>query len=208
MKGTVRVIAGSLKGKAIPFNNNGFGQADITPQKVKGAIFSILGDHLDGAVFLDLYSGSGQAGIEAISRGCSLVIFNESDRRRYSFITAFLGLCCGPEKYIALNTKAISALGILHKKGIVADIVFLDPPYDRTTGGGEIYSMLLEALSKSGVVNDESVVIIQHFGKNILPRNAGGFVKRFTRVYGTTSLSVYDAESLSQSPGDGDVGES
>ena len=207
MKGTVRVTAGSLKGKAIPFINSRFGDADITPQKVKGAIFSILGEELDGLVFLDLYAGSGQAGIEAISRGCSLVVFSEYDRRRYSFIREFLESCCRKDQYLCLNMKASSVLKLLHEKNISVDIFFLDPPYDRKSGGGEIYTMLLETISGSGAAGKDPVVVIQHFTKNTLPERAGMFVKRFTRDYGTTALSVYDAEVLSSADCDGEVRE-
>lgn len=207
MKGTVRVTAGSLKGKAIPFINSRFGDADITPQKVKGALFSILGEELDGMVFLDLYAGSGQAGIEAISRGCRLAVFSESDRRRYSFIKDFLGSCCLKEQYLCLNMKASSVLKLLHEKNITVDIFFLDPPYDRERGGGFMYTTLLETISDSGAAGKDPVVVIQHYAKNILPERAGMFVKRFTRDYGTTALSVYDAADLSSGDSDGKISE-
>jgi len=62
---TVRVIAGSHRGRIIPFSNRDFGNADITPQKVKSAVFSIIGEWLSDETFLDLFAGSGQIGIEA-----------------------------------------------------------------------------------------------------------------------------------------------
>jgi 16S rRNA (guanine966-N2)-methyltransferase len=191
-----------MKGKVIPFKNSRFGDADITPQKVKGAVFSILGERLDGLVFIDLYSGSGQIGIEALSRGCDLVIFNEFDRQRYSFIREFLDKCCCSEQYILLNMKAGSAMKNLTERNISADIIFLDPPYDKKKADSELYRMLLESLSLPGIAGINSVVIIQHFNKNILPDKAGRFTKRFTRGYGSTSLSVYDSAA---DPGDGNI---
>ena len=83
---TIRVIGGSLKGKNIPFDNNKYDQADISPQKIKGAVFSILGEELSGQIFLDLFAASGQIGIEACSRGAEKVVFNELEKKRYFFI--------------------------------------------------------------------------------------------------------------------------
>ena len=82
----MRVISGTLKGITIPFDNDKYDNANATPQKVKEALFSILGDDLIGKSFLDLYACSGQIGIEALSRGAELVVFNEIDIRRYHFI--------------------------------------------------------------------------------------------------------------------------
>ena len=62
----IRVIAGKFRGKIIPFDNSKFDEADITPQRVKGAVFSILGEDLHGLIFLDMFAGSGQMGFEAI----------------------------------------------------------------------------------------------------------------------------------------------
>jgi len=209
LKASVRVTAGSLKGRAIPFVNSRFGDADITPQKVKGALFSMLGESLEGLVFLDLYSGSGQIGIEAISRGSCLVVFNEFDRRRYLFIREFLEPLCARESYLALNMKASAALRIIREKGIRPDIVFLDPPYDKNRTGGSIYPFLLETLSEPGTLGDDPLVIIQHYSKNELPEEAGMFRRRFTRSYGTTSLSMYEpaAGKMSADAPDGHIGE-
>ncbi len=207
MKGTLRVIAGSLKGKAIPFVNGSFGDADITPQKVKGAIFSILGEDLDGLVFLDLYSGSGQIGVEAISRGCSLVIFSEFDRKRYSFIRKFLESSCEKNRYIAMNMKASSVMRVLQEKGIVPDVVYLDPPYDKNRDGGSVYAGLIEKFSAPGLISDDGIIVVQHFSKNNLPDAAGAFTKKFTRAYGTTSLSLYVRSGELLDSGNGEVGQ-
>lgn len=196
MKGTVRVTAGKLKGRVIPFVNSRFDNADITPQKVKGALFSILGESLDGLVFLDLYAGSGQIGIEAISRGCSLAVINEFDRKRYTFIREFLDQACGRDEFLALNMKASSALKMIRDRGIRPDIIFLDPPYDKNRVGGSIYTFLLETLSEPGLAADDALVVIQHYSKNELAGEAGAFRKKFTRQYGTTSLSVYEPAAV------------
>lgn len=207
MKSSVRVTAGKFKGRAIHFVNSRFDNADITPQKVKGALFSILGESLEGLVFLDLYAGSGQIGIEAISRGCALTVLNEFDRKRYTFIREFLDQVCGREEFLALNMKASQALKLIRSKNIRPDVIYLDPPYDKNTAGGSIYTFLLETLSEPGLTADDAVVVIQHYSKNELPGEAGAFRRKFTRAYGTTSLSLYEFNTGSADAGDGHIGE-
>lgn len=85
----MNVIAGTYKGRTIPFSNRKFNNADITPQKLKGALFSILGEDLTGKSFLDLYACSGQVGIEAVSRGASFVLFNELNKKKIFFYQKF-----------------------------------------------------------------------------------------------------------------------
>ena len=191
MKGTVRIISGSMKGKVIPFNGTKFNDAEITPQKVKGAIFSILGENLQGKTFIDLYSGSGQIGLEALSRQCSLAVLNEKDRLRFGFIKNFIEQSGNSERSILLNMNAKSALNYLSGRGVRADIVFLDPPYDKEKGSTGFYDPLLKDICTSGILNEDPVIIIQHFSAGSLPEQCGDLKKTGVRKYGSTSLSIY-----------------
>lgn len=200
MKGTVRIISGTLRGKVIPFLNSRFGDADITPQKVKGALFSILGEHLYGKVFFDLYSGSGQVGFEALSRGAETVIFNESDRFRYSFIKDFLQTSGFMQKSLILNMQAFDALKKISGKGINADIIFIDPPYEKIKGDADSYKSIIEKIDKSGVLKPDGVIVVQHFSSNNLPELYSDYVRSSLKKYGTTSLSVYNSISKTNLP--------
>ncbi len=191
MKGTVRVIAGLMKGRVIPFNTGRYDDADITPQKVKGAVFSILGEYLDGKTFIDLYSGSGQIAFEALSRNCSLAVVNERDRQRLDFIKSFIIQSGNADRSLVLNMNAKAALKFISDRGIKADIIFLDPPYDRERGATDLYDTILADIHKSGILKETTEVIIQHFSANELSESCSGFTKKETRKYGTTSLSIY-----------------
>lgn len=191
MKGTVRIIAGTLRGKVIPFLNSRYGDADITPQKVKGALFSMLGEHLDGKVFIDLFSGSGQMGIEALSRGADSVIFNEAERSRYIFIRDFISTINTGQKAITLNMKADNALKYIAGRGIRADIIFIDPPYEKVKGDARSYSGIIEMLAEADVLKSDGVIVVQHFSSNILPDKCSIYTRTSMKKYGTTSLSVY-----------------
>lgn len=191
MKGTVRIISGTLRGKIIPFLNSRYGDADITSQKVKGALFSMLGEHLNGKVFIDLFSGSGQIGVEALSRGADLVVFNESDRSRFRFIKDFADAIRTENNSIILNMMAEDALKYISARGIKADIIFVDPPYEKVKGTAYSYSSIIEIIGETGVSEKDGIIVIQHFTSNILPERCSVFTRSSIKKYGTTSISLY-----------------
>jgi 16S rRNA (guanine(966)-N(2))-methyltransferase RsmD len=191
VKGTVRIISGTLRGKVIPFLNSRYGDADITSQKVKGALFSMLGEHLNGKVFVDLFSGSGQIGVEALSRGADLVVFNESDRSRFRFIKDFADAIRTENNSIILNMMAEDALKYISARGIKADIIFVDPPYEKVKGTAYSYSSIIEIIGETGVSEKDGIIVIQHFTSNILPERCSVFTRSSIKKYGTTSISLY-----------------
>ncbi len=191
MKGTIRIISGQMRGRVIPFSFSKFADAEITPQKVKGAVFSIIGENLSGKTFIDLYAGSGQMAIEALSRGSSFAVINEMDRKRFVFISDFIDKSGCRDKTILLNMNAKSALVILSERGVKGDIIFLDPPYIKGKGEVDAYPEILSELERSAILHDESVILVQHFTASELP-DVCGLLKRIAlKRYGTTSLSVY-----------------
>lgn len=190
MKNTIRVIAGDLKGRGIPFLSK-FPDADITPQKVKGALFSILGENLNGKVFLDLFSGSGQIGIEALSRGAEKVIFNEKDRARFSFIKEYLSFLSLMDRSLLLSLSWDRAIDFVSKNAITVDVVFADPPYIKQKAKEDLYTSLLTAISEKNILAAGGVVIVQHFSMNELSEDVGSLYLFDSKRYGTTTLSIY-----------------
>ncbi len=187
----VRVIAGNLKGRLIPFDNRKFDDADITPQRVKGALFSMIGEWLHGKGFLDLYAGSGQVGIEALSRGADPVVFNETDIRKHQFIKS----CCaaiGIEPMpLVLNLAAERALGYLESRGYVFQYIFLDPPYEKVRDGVPFHQDIIRMIGDSGVLGAEGDIILQHFSRNVMDEAIGPCRLKATKIYGKSALSVY-----------------
>ena len=84
----MRIVTGIYRGRRIPSGNR-LGDIRLTSTRLKEAVFSMLGPDLQGQTFLDLCAGSGQIGLEALSRGAT-VEFNEPDRRRLSQIRSLL----------------------------------------------------------------------------------------------------------------------
>lgn len=189
--GGVRIIAGGLKGRLIPFENRKFDDADITPQKVKGAVFSMIGEYLRGQGFLDLYAGSGQIGIEAMSRGADPVVFNDRDARRCRFIASYcdgLGMETPP---LVLNMSAEHAAAFLGSRGLLFRHIFLDPPYEKVKRGVPVYADIIMKIGETGILAPDGDIIIQHFTGNVMDGEVGKYRLNATKKYGRTALSVY-----------------
>ena len=186
---TISIIAGEYRGRSIPFSNKKYGNADITQQKVKGALFSKLRESLNGSSFLDLYGGSGQIGFEALSRGADPVIINEKDRARFHFIRSFASELPASSGLRLFNRDALSLLEEL-SGSLVVDYIFIDPPYSKGRGMTDLYTDLLHRIDSTHVVQKTGLVIIQHYSGNILG-DAGRLILRETRRYGSSSLSFF-----------------
>jgi len=144
----VRVITGTLRGKRLKEPDG----MDIRPttDKVKESVFNIIQFRVPGAKMLDLFAGTGQMGIEALSRGADEVVFTDKSRNAVKLIRENLKLTGLENKARVLNTDAVTYLGSADK----FDIVFMDPPYDSP--------VLDEALQKAAAVDilNESGIIL------------------------------------------------
>lgn len=191
---TMRVIGGSLKGRIIPFEKKLKG-AEATSQRLKKALFSILGEDLTGKRFLDLYSGTGQIGLEALSRGASMVVFNDIDRNRYQFVKDIIHTWKLHEKSLHYNMDAQRCITLCGQRGVVFDVVFCDPPFEKVAGVPGLYATLLQAISESAIINEDSVILVQHYHTNTMPDTIGRLDRKDTRKYGTNSLSIYTVKA-------------
>lgn len=187
---TMRVIGGSFKGRIIPFEKRLKG-AEATSQRLKKALFSILGEDLTGKTFLDLYSGTGQIGLEALSRGSNLVVFNDSDRNRYQFVKDIVHLWELSGRSLHYNIDAARCIKMCGERGVVFDVVFCDPPFEKIAGFPQVYDTILKVIAESTIIHETSIVLVQHYHTNTLPQSIGRLIKKDTRKYGTNSLSIY-----------------
>ncbi|EIJ79461.1 methyltransferase [Bacillus methanolicus MGA3] len=125
----MRVISGACKGrilKAVPGSST-----RPTTDKVKEAIFNMIGPYFDGGLGLDLFAGSGGLGIEALSRGLSKVIFVDKDKKAIQIIHENIKTCGLMEQSEVYLNSAERALKAIIKRGLVFDFIFLDPPYKK-----------------------------------------------------------------------------
>ena len=180
----MRVIAGTQKGRRL-HSPKGPGIRP-TADRVKEALFSILGSRIAGARFLDLYAGTGAIGIEALSRGARHVTFVEPDRSALRVLRANLALC-GLEA--AADIQACSAEAFLRRtmKGLPPyDILFADPPY-RTDTARELWAMLAE----TDVAAPDALIVLEHSSKLAVPAGHRRLNVLRQYRYGDTTLSVF-----------------
>ncbi len=157
-----------------------------TSDKVKQALFNILGDRVVDAVFLDLFAGAGGIGIEALSRGAGRVVFVDSSRESINVIKHNVEMAAS----IARTKTVLSEFdSFLRKQSGHYDIVFLDPPYE------EELQPLLELIAASGVVKSDGLVIAEHFKKQPSPEQAGLLSLYRESRYGDTVLAFYKVGS-------------
>lgn len=178
----MRVLTGESKGKRLRVPRGG--GARPTAGRVRKSIFDALGERSAGAAVLDLFSGSGSLGIEAISRGADFCAFVDHDPAAAGAVRANLRSCGYAERARILNFDFRKALSILRAEGLAFDLVFADPPYGFYGGTrpGEL------AREIGSVLREEGTAIVEHPSRETA--EAGGFETR-TRKYGGTSVSFF-----------------
>lgn len=158
-----------------------------TAEKVREALFDILGDRVVGGRFLDLYAGTGAVGLEALSRGAASATFVESGRASLRALRENLRRVAGPGRARVLGQPAARALRGLGQAGEIFDIVFLDPPY-----AGEEAEVALRTLAGGDLVAPGGLVIVEAFHKRALPETQGPLVRRRTVRHGDAVLHIYE----------------
>ena len=167
------------------------GNVRPTTGKVLGALFNILraSQDIDGARFLDLFSGTGQVAMEALSRGASSVVAVESSRVQARLINSRLSEICGEREALCVAADVRRAIPSL-AKGRAFSVIFADPPYGM--GWGESLPKLIA--SHDAILAPGGLFVLE---RSIRDRASdasdlgGAFTGRDDRAYGDTVLSFY-----------------
>lgn len=177
----MRIIAGAFKGRKL--NPPSDKSVRPTPDRVKEALFSILGSHVIDAVVLDLFAGSGSLGLEALSRGARRCYFGDNARDSIRLIHENVSHCKAESASRILYGDYRNVLGQISEK---VDIVFLDPPY-----GKNLWKEVLKLLGDMKLMNDDGLAVLEHPKEIELPQEMQGFRKIKEAKYGTVVLSIY-----------------
>ena len=177
----MRVISGKYRGRKIlpPINNN----VRPTYDKVKEAMFALLTHCIDDATVIDLFAGTGNLGIEALSRGARKVYFCDNSGMSLELIKKNTEYCSENEKEILRGdfSDVIKRLSIL---GVQADIILCDPPY-----GKDMHEKALKEIYESGILKSGGTIIVER------KQSDKQIKKYFTLVneknYGEICLDVY-----------------
>ena len=177
----MRVISGTFKG--IRLNEPKNISIRPTTDKVKEAIFDSIQFDIIGKTFLDLFSGSGQIGIEALSRGAKFVTFVDESLESIKLLKSNilkLGSCINDKYSVVYN----DALSFLKSNNMNFNFVFMDPPYNK--------GLLPELISKSsGFIYSDGILICEHESELLLPNKINDLTISKNKCYGTTATTFY-----------------
>ena len=183
----MKIIAGTLTGRKVLVTTGK--RVRPTGAKVKEALFSIIADDVDDAAVLDVFSGSGSVGIEALSRGAASCTFVERDKNVIDVLARNLSQFSLEDRGKILPLEAKRAMKLLGKQGERFDIIFLDPPYSYFVKTRRI----IESLSPGGVLASDGLLIWEHAVDTMPPEEVGLLQKEREKKYGDTALSFYRA---------------
>ncbi|MBP9854388.1 MAG: 16S rRNA (guanine(966)-N(2))-methyltransferase RsmD [Candidatus Omnitrophica bacterium] len=192
--GRMKIIGGQFKGR------NFFRPDGIRPMQsaVAKSLFDILGQDMEGIIFLDLFAGSGSVGIEALSRGAKHCTFVEKDAKCADTISKNLRHL-DISAYSLIKADSFAAIKQIALQKQKYDIVFIDPPYARELG-----KKSLKTLEGYVILHASSTVVIKHDKYEILPEEYGRFRLFRQKKYGSTALSFYQVkEAENSSTGEG-----
>jgi 16S rRNA (guanine(966)-N(2))-methyltransferase RsmD len=191
-----RVIAGSAGG--IRLVAPGPGTRPLA-DRVKQAVFAVLEPHLSGAAVLDLFAGSGAAGIEALSRGAARAVLVERDERAVRVIAANLGRTGLADRAVVIRRDVSRYLadgpGADGAAAWPFDLVVVDPPYAERALREAVLARLGEVSHGApAVVAPGGRVIVTHFWKDAPPAVVGLLASVGTRRFGETAVAFYRRE--------------
>lgn len=175
----MRVITGIAKGKRLK-TLEGLDTRPTT-DRVKEGIFNIIQFDLPASKVLDLFAGSGQIGIEALSRGASYCVFNDQNRQAQQIIKDNL---INTGLYKSSRVISMDAKAYLNSTKEEFDIVFLDPPYNKG-----ILQEILPIVAKK--MTDRGIIICEHEKNEELPEKILDFDLKKQYKYGKIMVSVY-----------------
>lgn len=180
----MRIITGAFKGRHLemPENKN----IRPTTEKVKEAIFSIIAANLEDAVCVDLFAGTGNLGLEALSRGAEKCFFGDNSKDSLALIKRNVEMCRAQEWSVIIPGDFVKVLKRIYEKGEKIDIFFLDPPYKK-----DLYEKCFELIREYDLLAEEGIIIAEHNVCDVLANELSGFERIKEKTYGTVAISIY-----------------
>ncbi len=176
----MRIIAGSARGTKLKAPK---GLAvRPTSDRVREALFNIIGSRVIDSVFIDLFAGSGAVGLEALSRGADYCIFVDIKRENIKLIGENLAKTKLQGKARLICSEAYKVLETLTAEKIKADLIYIDPPYSQ-----DKLEQITDRIIALGLVNSSGMIVVEHAARN------NSWVKVYSdarqKFYGDTALT-------------------
>ena len=180
----MRVISGSVRGRKLktPGGNDIRPTADL----IKESIFNIIQFDIEGRRVLDIFAGTGQLGIEALSRGARSAVFVDSSLQAVKLINENLALCGFSENARAMRCDALKFLQNAEK----FDLIFIDPPYAEN-----IADEILQNITKFDKLNDNGIIIFEMSASTAAPAARLPYKLIREYKYGGVKIVKYIKES-------------
>lgn len=158
-----------------------------TSDKIKGAVFSSLGNSFTTGRMLDCFSGTGNMALEALSRGMEFATMVDQDRNAIATIK---------ENVRSLNEKNCEVIqgnifSVISRLKIPYDLIYIDPPYAK-----EKNIELIEKLDEQKLINQDGDVVVESMSSQVFPDKIASLVKVKEKVYGMTKITYYRKETL------------
>jgi len=180
----MRVITGTARGRRLKTPEN----YDIRPttDNVKESLFNIIQFDIEGRRVLDLFAGTGQLGIECLSRGASSAVFVDESTAAVKIVKENLKTCA--LEGAVFQTDAIS---FLRSCTVKFDIIFVDPPYD-----SDLYEEVLKTINLVDILSDGGIIICEARRTRQLPEMTAPYTKQREYNYGKVKLCKYTKSAI------------
>jgi 16S rRNA (guanine966-N2)-methyltransferase len=187
----MRILRGREKGRKLtPVKTKGIRP---TRDNVKESIFSMIRGYVEGRTVLDLFAGTGNLGLEALSQGAKKAIFVEKDRTCLRALMRNTDLCGFQDEVEILSLDAEVALKVLRRRAERVDLVFIDPPY----GIGYV-DKSLRFINAHDMVSEGGVVVVEHSSAETPADQWESLVLRKRKRHGDTVISIFQWRSSSR----------
>ncbi|MEG0918444.1 MAG: 16S rRNA (guanine(966)-N(2))-methyltransferase RsmD [Anaerovoracaceae bacterium] len=177
----MRIIAGDLKGRKLetPLDK----KVRPTTDKVKEAMFSILMNNTYDRVFCDLFAGTGNLGLEALSRGAKFCYFGDSSNESIRLLKTNIEHCKVTDNVRIIHGDYTRTLDNIPEK---VDVFLVDPPYNK-----DLVEKVMEKIAQSSLLAEEGLILVEHPKEEVLEETYGSYTLIKEKKYGRVVLSIY-----------------
>ena len=183
----MRVISGAARG--VKLSSLKGDNTRPTSDKVKESIFNIITPYIYEASFLDLFSGTGNMGIEAVSRGAGRAVLVEKHRMCFNIIEENIEKTKLRDRIELVKNDVYSTLKRLSSEGKKFDIIFMDPPYSK-----DLVKPCLVEIDKGTLLAEDGIIVIEHDIKDEIVEQVGNLIKNREKKYGNTMITFFSKE--------------
>jgi 16S rRNA (guanine966-N2)-methyltransferase len=185
----MRIIAGVVKGFLLK-TPKGF---DVRPtsDRVKETVFNILSSQITGATVLDLFAGTGNLGLEALSRGAISAMFLDASSKSLAVVKENIAHTNFNDRCEVRKTDALVGMNFFQKSHIKFDLIFCDPPYNR----GLVGKVLINLDNPDSILSLDGILIVEHSRHEGWPDSLGYLQLRRTEKFGETLISFVTRKS-------------